>query len=148
MIHHRRIDAGEPIRAAKEIKMMRLSVIKLFVNDQEEARRFYVDELGFIVSEDNRVGDYRWLLVRPPDTLDVSINLDLPKSEQQRALVGKQGAGQPLFGLVTDDCRRDYAAMKARGVVFDGEPTVMPYGTGVLLEDLYGNKLYLTQEAY
>jgi hypothetical protein len=27
----------------------------------------------------------------------------------------------------------------------DGEPQTMPYGTGVLLNDLYGNKLYLTK---
>ena len=126
--------------------MMRLTVFKLFVNDQEEARRFYVDKLGFVVSEDNRLGDYRWLLVRPPDTLDISINLDLAKTEQQRALVGQQGGGQPLFALATDDCRRDFTAMKARGVVFEGEPTTMPYGTGVLLQDLYGNKLYLNED--
>jgi catechol 2,3-dioxygenase-like lactoylglutathione lyase family enzyme len=128
--------------------MMRLTVFKLFVNDQEEARRFYVDKLGFVVSEDNRLGDYRWLLVRPPDTLDVAINLSLPKTQQERALVGRQGGEQPLFALATDDCRRDYAAMKARGVTFDGEPKTMPYGTGVLLQDLYGNKLYLNQDVH
>jgi hypothetical protein len=36
--------------------------------------------------------------------------------------------------------------MKARGVKFDGEPSVRPYGTGVMLEDLYGNKIFLNQE--
>jgi hypothetical protein len=36
--------------------------------------------------------------------------------------------------------------MTARGVTFRGEPKVEPYGTGVLLEDLYGNPLYLNQE--
>src|SRR5262245_3002085 len=127
--------------------MMRLTVVKLFVADQEEARRFYVDRLGFVVSEDHRLGDYRWLLVRPPDTPDVAINLELALTEQQRALVGKQGGGQPLFGLATDDCHRDYQAMKTRGVVFDGEPETMPYGIGVTLQDLYGNKLYLNQDA-
>ena len=126
--------------------MIRLTVVKLFVKDQDEARRFYVEQLGFVVAEDNRLGDYRWLTVRPPDTPDVAINLELPKTVEQRALVGQQGGGQPLFGLATDDCRRDYTAMKARGVVFEGEPTAMPYGTGVMLKDLYGNKVYLNQD--
>ena len=36
--------------------------------------------------------------------------------------------------------------MKARGVPFDGEPQTMPYGTGVMLNDLYGNKIYLNEE--
>ena len=128
--------------------MMRLTVVKLFVDNHEEARSFYVDRLGFVVSEDKQLGDYRWLLVRPPDTHDVAINLERAQTEQQRALVGQQGGGQPLFALATDDCRRDYAAMKARGVVFDGEPKTMPYGTGVMLQDLYGNKLYLNEDVH
>jgi hypothetical protein len=36
--------------------------------------------------------------------------------------------------------------MKARGVTFHGEPETGPWGTGVLLEDLYGNRLFLSQE--
>ena len=46
----------------------------------------------------------------------------------------------------TDNCKRDYAELKGRGVKFEGEPKVMPYGTGVLLHDLYGNKIYLNQD--
>ena len=42
--------------------------------------------------------------------------------------------------------RPHYRAMKARGVVFEGEPATMPYGTGVMLQDLYGNKLYLNED--
>lgn len=126
--------------------MMRLTVFKMFVTDQDEARRFYTEKLGFVVAEDKRLGDYRWLLVRPSDTNDVALNLEAARTEEQRALVGRQGGSEPVFGLSTDDCRRDYAAMKARGVVFDGEPTTMPYGTGVILRDLYGNKIYLNQE--
>lgn len=36
--------------------------------------------------------------------------------------------------------------MKARGVTFEGEPETQPYGTGVLLRDLYGNRIYLNQD--
>ena len=46
---------------------------------------------------------------------------------------------------VIDDCLREYGRMKDAGVQFRGEPQVQPYGTGVLLEDLYGNKIYLNQ---
>ena len=42
---------------------------------------------------------------------------------------------------------RDYADLKRRGVNFDGEPRTLPYGTGVMLEDLYGNKIYMNQDA-
>jgi hypothetical protein len=30
---------------------------------------------------------------------------------------------------------RDYADLKRRGVKFEGEPKVMPYGTGVMMQD-------------
>lgn|SRR5262245_10784110 len=125
---------------------MSLGVVTLLVNDQDQALRFFVDQVGFNLAEDNRMGDYRWLLVCAPGTSDVSISLSLAKGAEQRALVGKQAGGAPLLALTTDDCRRDYLAMKARGVTFEGEPQVMPYGTGVIFHDLYGNKLYLNEE--
>jgi hypothetical protein len=40
----------------------------------------------------------------------------------------------------------DYEVLKRRGVEFDGEPEVRPYGTGVLMKDLYGNRIYLNQD--
>src|SRR5262245_6423664 len=99
---------------------MRLNVVTVFVTDQDQALRFFVDQLGFVVSEDGRLGDYRWLLVHAPETPDVAITLKLAQNDRERALVGKQGGDAPLFGLSTDDCRRDFLAMKARGVTFEG----------------------------
>src|SRR5262249_52229736 len=127
---------------------MRLSVFTVFVNDQDQALRFYVDRLGFVVSEDNRLGDYRWLLVRAPEPRDVAINLELARTPEQQALVGRQGGGKALFALATDNCGRDFQAMKARGVAFEDEPQTMPYGTGVTLNDLYGNKIYLNEDPH
>jgi hypothetical protein len=92
------------------------------------------------------MGDYRWLLVRLPDNDEFCINFDAAKDEEQRALIGRQAADLPLFSIATDDCRREYQAMKARGVTFEGEPETHPYGTGVPLKDLYGNRIYLNQD--
>jgi len=126
--------------------MKMLTLFKVFVADQEEARRFYVDTLGFNVSEDKQLGDYRWLLVQAPDNKEVSINLEIARTADEKSLIGRQSASQPLFSLVTDDCLRDYAQLRGRGVQFDGEPKVMPYGTGVMMQDLSGNRIYLNQE--
>jgi predicted enzyme related to lactoylglutathione lyase len=126
--------------------MNKVTVFKLYVSDQEGAKKFYVEQLGFEVAEDNHLGDYRWLLVRAPDNRELSINLEIAKSSEEKALVGHQGAGQPLFSISTDDCKRDYVELKRRGVKFEGEPKVMPYGTGVMMQDLYGNKIYLNQD--
>jgi catechol 2,3-dioxygenase-like lactoylglutathione lyase family enzyme len=129
-----------------EQNMKKVMLFKLYVTDQEAARSFYVEKLGFEVAEDNRLGDYRWLLVKAPDNEEVSINLEVARTDEEKALVGRQAATQPFFSISTDDCLRDYQAMKGRGVLFDGEPKTMPYGTGVMLRDLYGNKIYLNQD--
>jgi catechol 2,3-dioxygenase-like lactoylglutathione lyase family enzyme len=76
--------------AQEEAMTLRLSVFTLFVNDQDSALRFYVDQLGFVVSEDKRLGDYRWLLVRAPHTPDVAINLELARTPEQQLVVGNR----------------------------------------------------------
>jgi hypothetical protein len=37
--------------------------------------------------------------------------------------------------------------MKQLGVKFLGEPEVRPYGIGVILQDPYGNKIFMNQES-
>ena len=91
-------------------------------------------------------GPQRWVTLRLPDDDVVSIALKLATTEEERKLVGRQAAGSPLFAIVTDDCLREYQRMKQAGVKFRGDPKVEPYGTGVTLEDLNGNTIYLNQE--
>jgi hypothetical protein len=83
---------------------------------------------------------------RLPDDPGPPIALNLAETEGDLALVGKQAGSQPLFGIGIDDCLREYRRMKDAGVKFHGEPQVQPYGTGVMLEDMYVNKTYLNQE--
>src|SRR5579862_1259199 len=123
--------------------MKRIPLFKLITNNQDEALKFYVEKLGFEVSEDKHLGEYRWLLICFPGNSEICINLEQSRNDAQNAIVGKQAADLPFFSIVTDDCIRDYHEMKAKGVSFEGEPDVQPYGTGVTLWDLYGNKIYL-----
>jgi len=126
--------------------MKRVTLVKLLVSNQDEALEFYTKKLGFDVAEDSTMGDYRWLLVRLPDNKEFCINLDAAKTGEQKALVGRQAADLPLFSIDTGDCMGEYRALKEHGVEFEGEPEVRPYGTGVLMKDLYGNKIYLNQD--
>jgi catechol 2,3-dioxygenase-like lactoylglutathione lyase family enzyme len=125
--------------------MKRLSLLSVYVKDQDAAIEFY-KKLGFIVAEDVPFGTQRWVTLRLPDDEVVSLTLNMAETPEDQALVGKQGGSQPFFGIVTDDCLREYRQMKEAGVKFHGKPQVQPYGTGVTLEDLYGNKIYLNQE--
>jgi catechol 2,3-dioxygenase-like lactoylglutathione lyase family enzyme len=126
--------------------MKRVTLVKLFVSNQDEALEFYTKKLGFEVAEDTTMGHYRWLLVRLPDNKEFCINLDVAKTSEHKALVGRQAGDLPLFSIETDDCLSEYRVLKERGVEFEGEPEVRPYGTGVLMKDLYGNKINLNQD--
>jgi catechol 2,3-dioxygenase-like lactoylglutathione lyase family enzyme len=126
--------------------MNKLSLISLIVKDYDAAVEFYTKKLSFEVAEDAAFGDRRWITLKLPNTPDSAVNLELAKSKDDEALVGKQAGSFPFFGLGTDDCFGDYQRMKELGVTFHGEPTAGPWGTGVLLEDLYGNKIFMSQE--
>jgi catechol 2,3-dioxygenase-like lactoylglutathione lyase family enzyme len=124
----------------------RLSLLSVYVKDQDSAIEFYTNKLGFVLAEDVPYGPQRWVTLRLPDDEVVSLSLSMAETDEDRALIGKQGGSHPFFGIVTDDCMGEYRRMKNAGVRFHGEPEVQPYGTGVTLEDLYGNKIYLNQE--
>jgi catechol 2,3-dioxygenase-like lactoylglutathione lyase family enzyme len=126
--------------------MKTLRLFSLLVRDYEEAIRFYTDKLGFTVSEDAAVGEDRWVVLDLPESREPGLALTLAQTEEDRAVVGHQAGSFPLFALGTDDCLEEYRRMQERGVVFHGEPQREPWGTGVLFEDLYGNKIYLNQE--
>ncbi|RQP26474.1 VOC family protein [Piscinibacter terrae] len=111
-----------------------IEVIGLYVRDQEEARAFYVDKLGFRVHTDVRNGDYRWLTVQHPDQPSFQLGLFLPgppmhdaaTAQALQALVAK-GAMPPMV-LTVADCRAAYDRMLGHGVEFTQEP-VDRYGT-------------------
>lgn len=117
----------------------------LVVLDYDEAIAFYTGKLGFIVLEDTRLSaQKRWVRVAPEGS-GCSLLLAQATDEAQRASVGNQTGGRVFLFMHTDDIRRDFTAMQARGVSFMGEPRDEEYGTVVVFADLYGNKWDLIQ---
>ena len=58
-----------------------ISHVNVWVDDQDEAKAFYTEKLGFEVREDatlEEFGGYRWLTVGPPGQPDVNIILSAP----------------------------------------------------------------------
>ena len=129
--------------------MIRISSAQVWVHDQDEAFAFYTDKLGFEVREDVTVpelGNFRWLTVAPPGQSDVAIALmaipgepmfDAEATAQVADLVAK-GRCTAMF-FTTDDVRRDYELLTARGVEFVEAPTERPYGIDCGFRDPSGN---------
>jgi predicted enzyme related to lactoylglutathione lyase len=124
----------------------------VWVTDQERAKAFYTEKLGLEVREDVTMGTFRWLTVglkTQPDAAMVLMPIGagpMQTAEQAAALKKLVEAGVLGGGvLATDDCKRTYEELKARGVVFVREPQEQPYGVEALFHDDSGNFFSLTQ---
>jgi catechol 2,3-dioxygenase-like lactoylglutathione lyase family enzyme len=126
--------------------MNRVKIISVLVLDQDAAIEFYTRKLGFELREDKPFGESRWVTISLPKNRDLTLALELAKTSDDKAIVGKQGGSHAFLALDTPDCIADYTRMKPLGVKFLGEPQSGPWGTGVQREDLYGNKIFLSQE--
>jgi catechol 2,3-dioxygenase-like lactoylglutathione lyase family enzyme len=115
----------------------------IWVKDQDDALKFYRDTLGFKVTADNpdSMPGYRWLTVAPARQDNFEIVLNLATTPEQLAGVGRQG----IFILTSNDINADYTAFKAKGVKFQSEINVNPWGSDFVFEDLYGNDFDLVQ---
>ena len=132
------------------LKNIRLSA--LFVLDQDEALDFYVGKLGLEVANDVDLGFMRWLTVQVPGDPDRDVLLENPgppsmdeaTAEQVRELITK-GATGGWLGFTTDDCRKTYEELLAKGLEFTEEPTERGYGIDCALRDPFGNVVRITQ---
>jgi catechol 2,3-dioxygenase-like lactoylglutathione lyase family enzyme len=128
---------------------MKIGHITLLVKDFDEALRFYVEKIGFVKRQDTTFGEgMRWVTVSPKDQPDLELTFVLADTDEKQKALGKQAGDHVFMTMQTDDCKRDYHAMKARGVKFYGEPTEQMWGIEVVFEDLYGNLYDLIQRKY
>lgn len=129
----------------------RISHVNVFVLDQDRAKRFYTESLGFDVRTDVTMDGFRWLTVGPRGQPDLNILLARPappmfSEEDAKVLRGLVAKGAMAGGVIeTDDCRGAYEELKSRGVTFLQEPAERPYGVEALFRDDSGNWFSLTQ---
>jgi catechol 2,3-dioxygenase-like lactoylglutathione lyase family enzyme len=123
--------------------------VALVVRDYDEAIDFYTKRLGFTLVEDSYQPeqDKRWVLVAPPGPPGTTLLLARASTPEQASFIGNQAGGRVFLFLSTDDFWRDYNRMVAVGVRFVRPPSVEPYGTVAVFEDLYGNRWDLLQYA-
>jgi catechol 2,3-dioxygenase-like lactoylglutathione lyase family enzyme len=128
-----------------------VSLVTVWVNDQDEAKAFYIDKLGFEEGTDVSMGDgYRWLTVCHPDHRELQLTLMKPGPPLDpddaavfQRMLGKGSLG--AVGLATDDCRKAYQELVAKGVTFIQEPADRPYGVEAVLRDNSGNWMVLVE---
>jgi catechol 2,3-dioxygenase-like lactoylglutathione lyase family enzyme len=129
-----------------------VSLVTLWVQDQDEARKFYVEKLGFAEHTDVRMGDgFRWVTVIHPDHPELEITLMVPgppldpeMADAIRRSLAKGNMGG--FGLRTTDMNKTYEDLVKQGVEFIQPPSDRPYGIEAVLRDNSGNWLVLVEQ--
>ena len=126
---------------------MKIKLTTVYVNDQDKARRFYTEVLGFAKKADVRQGPYRWLTVTSPEEpngveLQLALNNN-PAAKAYQQAIFQQGQSAAMF--FTDDVKGDYERIKGRGAEFTMPPTDVTGSTIAVLNDTCGNLVQLTQ---
>jgi catechol 2,3-dioxygenase-like lactoylglutathione lyase family enzyme len=132
--------------------IQRLSHTTLYVLDQDAAKDFYVNKLGFEARMDAKMDNgFRWLTVSPkgqPDLQIILMQVDGPNVQPEAAAAlrtllteGKINGGV----LQTSDCRRTYEELKAKGVEFVSPPKEQFYGVEAVMKDNSGNWFSMTE---
>ncbi|MEU4648874.1 VOC family protein [Nocardia fluminea] len=129
-----------------------VSLVTVYVTDQDAAKQWYIDKLGFVETADVSMGDngFRWVSIAHPDHRELEVTLMIPgppltddlADAIRRALAdGTHGA----LGLRTADCQKAYEELTAKGVEFIQPPSERPYGTEAIIRDNSGNWLVLVE---
>jgi catechol 2,3-dioxygenase-like lactoylglutathione lyase family enzyme len=115
-----------------------VTVVSVPVSDQERAKAFYVDKLGFdLIREDDSVPGMHWIQVAPnPRTTALTLVnwFETMPAGSLRGLV-----------VSSDDLRTDYEIFRSNGVEFDSPPTQHPWAAEAICHDPDGNMIVLQQ---
>jgi len=143
--------------------IQKMSHATIYVLDQDRAKDFYVDKLGFELKADyTGPNGFRWLAVAPKGQSEFEIALlkvgsggdfgrmngsaseTAKKDVDAMATLLKKGwfsAG----AFQTADCRKTCEELKAKGVEFVSEPKDEFWGITAVIKDPFGNWFSMTQ---
>jgi lactoylglutathione lyase len=120
-----------------------VATICIFVNDQDKAKAFYTDVLGFELRQDSPMGESRWIAVAPKGARTEVILYKMDQNwEHYRKVMGKS---QAITFNVTD-IKALRADLKEKGVRITQEPDPQPWGTYMMILDQDDNALLMVEE--
>jgi catechol 2,3-dioxygenase-like lactoylglutathione lyase family enzyme len=123
----------------------RVGTVCVFVADQDRAKAFYTETLGFELRTDAPLypgASNRWIAVAPAGAAtEVILYLPDENWEHYRQVVGQSQA----LTFTVSDMDGLAAALRAKGVQFAQEPERQPWGHYAIILDSEGNRLILSE---
>jgi len=122
----------------------KIGKITLYVSNQDEAKKFWVEKLGFVVKFEQAMGPgMKWIEVGPSEeefTTFVLYDKNLMLAQNSKANVA-----HPSILLSTKNIQSAYSNMKEKKVEV-GELMNMPYGKMFSFKDQDGNEYLLRED--
>ena len=124
----------------------KIGKITLYVNNQEEAKKFWTEKLNFVVKFEQAMGPtMKWIEVGP--SADEFTTFVLYDKNLMKAQNPATNVEHPSILLSTTDIESAYEEMKAKDVEV-GELMKMPYGKMFSFKDQDGNEYLLREDKY
>ncbi|NDI35285.1 VOC family protein [Chengkuizengella sediminis] len=115
----------------------RIATVAVYVDDQQKAKQFWTEKVGFEVAAEFPMGPNAfWLEVRPKGA--ESHLVIYPKTMMQ-----DWNDKKPSIVFECENIDETYETLKANGVSFVGEPKKMEWGTFAQFKDEDGNEFVL-----
>jgi lactoylglutathione lyase len=111
------------------------------VDDQQRAKEFWTERVGFAVARDEAYGEERWIEVGAPDGSVVLVLSPRQAADPRREVPDGQ-PDSPVF-FTCEDLQRTHRELSGRGVSFPTPPTQMHFGWWAMFEDLEGTRFAL-----
>lgn len=123
-----------------------VGTVSVFVSDQQRAKAFYTEVLGFELRADAELypgAEARWIAVAPKGAAtEVILYLPDENWSHYEQVMGKTQS----ITLDVSDITAVHAELKAKGVTFTQEPDVQPWGTYATIQDSEGNQILLVEQ--
>ena len=129
---------------------MKIRLVSIPVQNQDEALKFYTEILGFVKKHDIPVGgENRWLTVVSKEEpegaellLEPSPNHFEPARSYQKAVYE---AGMPITQFDVENVQEEYERLGALGVKFIMGPTAMGGAKLAAFDDTCGNNIQIVE---
>ena len=114
-----------------------IGTVSIYVQDQQEALKFWAEKVGFEVRANNLMTPQsRWIEVAPRDGQTALVLY--PKS-----MMPDWNERKPSVLFTCEEIEKTYSELASRGVDFKQEPKKMPGGTYAIFLDVDGNEFII-----
>jgi hypothetical protein len=116
-----------------------LFMVSLVVPEMDDGIAHFTGDWGFALSKDtHHDSGHRWVEIAPDG--GARLRLVEAKSDEQRAVIGRQAGGRVAFFLSVSGFEDAIGRWAANGIEITEPPRVESYGRIVVLRDKYGNR--------